>query len=1000
MTRRGLAVALLLATTTAAFGATDEQFLDQLQRRCFRFFWDEANPETGLIPDRADADGQKKFPVASIASVGFGLTGICIADQRGWIPRDQAYQHVLTTLRFFWEKMPHERGFYYHFVDMKTGARVWNCELSSIDTALLLAGILTARQYYKGTEVEQLATKIYQRVDWPWMLAGGQTLSMGWTPEGGFLNARWDEYSEHMILYLLGLGSTTHPLPRQTWNAWKRQPLITYAGHTYLQCQPLFTHQYFHAWVDFRNKRDAFADYWRNSVLATLAHRQFNIDMRDTFPKYGENLWGITSSDGPDGYKAWGGPPATTHPPIDGTVVPCAAGGSLPFAPRETIAALRHMHQQYGDRIWKKYGFVDAFNPHTGWVATDVIGIDVGITLLMIENHRSGFVWRYFMQNPEIQRAMHLAGFRSTAPNVAAADKKYLRQLARDTWRCIEHLVAPTTGLPYDNARRGEFTSVSNIGLYLTGIAAARDMGLISRRTAERKIARALHSVKKLKTWHGFQQSWNSVKTLQPATHDPWVSILDSGNLAAGLITVGQAFPKFRDDCRALVEAMDWGAFYDKDRKLLLGGYNTQTGKVNPSWHLAMLGADSRLASFLAVASGKAPPESWDALDRGTEQRHHVRYLKPGWQGGGLFMQYISGLWLDERHTLMGRSAENFAYAQMIHAAVKNFPAWGWSASDSPGGEYLGWGKLRDEIVTPHACALAIQQFAGEVIANLRALEKLGARSKRFGFYDAIDVTTGKIADNYLVLDQLMLFLSLANYLQNDCVRRWFQADPLVQRGRQLIRDYREPAFGTNVSVLALSAPPRDLRLARQKSAVARRFDGWKSADWRALEPAESLESGTVSPATEARAKFAFAWDEEALYFTIQVVDSTVVSSTGPAKLFEDDCVELYIDPQNNGLRWGSREDFQFGFAVQNKHWEWFGQRLGITATTRTFNGGYVVQAAIPWGMLGVRPAPGRVLQVSPAVHSVGAAGGPATKLNWNWQPTADTVRLGRLVLE
>ncbi len=996
----GLVVPILMLGSTPCIAYSDDKFLDELERRSFRFFWEQTNPENGLIADRAKADGSAKFPVASIASVGFGLSAICIADDRGWVSHDEAYGRVLTTLRFFWEKLPNEHGFYYHFVNMQTGAREWNCELSSIDTALLMAGVLTARQYYKGTEVEELATKIYGRMDWPWMLANGKTLSMGWTPEGGFLNARWANFSEHMVLELMGLGSSTHPLPPETWFAWEREPVITYAGKTYLQCQPLFTHQYSHAWVDFRDKRDAYANYWRNSVLATLAQRQFCIDMQDKFPKYSENLWGITSSDGPDSYKSWGGPPATTQPPIDGTVVPCAPGGSIPFAPRECIDALRFMREQYGNRVWKKYGFVDAFNPQTDWTGPDVIGIDVGITLLMAENYRSGFVWKYFMQNPEIQRAMQIAGFRSTAPTLPKSDRVYLKLLARDTWQCIDSLVEPATGLPYDNAKRTEFTSVSNIGLYLTDVAAANEMGFINARVAEKKIGRALDSLKKLKTWHGFQQSWNSVKTLQPATHDPWVSILDSGNLAGGLIAVGQKYPKFRADCEELVGAMDWGAFYDKNARQLLGGYNTVKEEFNPNWHLPFLGADSRLASFLAIASGKVPAESWDALDRGLEEKYHTRYLKPGWQGGGLFMQYINGLWLNDRGTFMGQSAQNFAFAQMAHAREKNYPVWGWSASDSPSGEYIGWGKLRDDIVTPHASALAIQDFPQEVVANLRVLEKMGARKKRFGFVDAIDISSGKIADNYLVLDQSMLFLSLVNSLRNDAVRKWFQADPSVQQGRQLIKDYRERAFGPNVSVFMLARPAPDLRLAKQKKAVARRFDEWANPEWQTLDARDSLEGGAVTPENEARAKFAFAWDEDNLYFTIQIVDRAVINDREPEKIYEQDCVELYIDPQNDGLRWGNRADCQYGFAVTDKRWEWFDRRVGLTATTQPVSGGYVVQAAIPWTVLGVAPAKGKVLQVSPAVNSIGSPGGAAMKLNWNWQPTGDTVRLGQLILE
>jgi hypothetical protein len=397
-------------------------FLDDLARRSFLFFWEQADPGTGLIADRAGADGgppanPASRGVASIASVGFGLTGVCIADRRGWLSHEQAYARVLTTLSFLHDRMPHQRGFFYHFVDMKTGRRVWDCELSSIDTALLMAGVLTARQHFKGTEVERLATQLYERVEWPWMLAGCDTLAMGWRPEGGpgggFLPARWGRFSEHPILYLLAIGSPTHPLDPECWHAWRREPVVRYAGRQFVQQPPLFVHQFPHAWVDFRGRRDDYLDHWQNSVDATLAHRQFCIDLGATgrFPKYGPPLWGITASDSAGGYVAWGGPPESGG--VDGTVVPCAAAGSLPFAPRECLQTLLHMREAYAARVWKRYGFVDAFNPHTGWTASDVIGIDVGITLLMVENHRSGWVWECFMRNEEIGRAMAAAGFRT-----------------------------------------------------------------------------------------------------------------------------------------------------------------------------------------------------------------------------------------------------------------------------------------------------------------------------------------------------------------------------------------------------------------------------------------------------------------------------------------------------------------------------------------------------------------------------------------------------------
>lgn len=406
-----------MANETPTF-MDDRAFLDEWQRRCFDFFWEQTHPATGMTADRAPADGSKLIhaseePVGSIAAVGFGLSSIAIAQERGWVESADAEQRVETTLRFLLEKAEHQEGFFYHFVDMGTGQRVWNCEVSSVDTALLLAGVLTVRQYYSDhPTIPQLATAIYDRVNWPWMMGDGKTLSMGWTPEEGFITWRWDHFSEHLILQMLGLGSNTHPLPQQTWHAWNRSPIYTnpQTGDRFMSFPPLFVHQFSHAWVDFRGKRDDYADYWTNSVFATRAHRQMFTQLTERFPHYGEMLWGVTSSDSANGYTAWGGPDPSPH--IDGTVVPCAAAGSIPFKPDECIAAVRHMYDAYGDVLWKRYGLADAFNPATGWVANDVIGIDVGITMLMIENERSGFVWRQFMANPEINRAMLTAGFR------------------------------------------------------------------------------------------------------------------------------------------------------------------------------------------------------------------------------------------------------------------------------------------------------------------------------------------------------------------------------------------------------------------------------------------------------------------------------------------------------------------------------------------------------------------------------------------------------------
>lgn len=407
---------------------TDEQLLDEIQRATFAFFWDEASPITGQVKDRALAGGNDSKKMASIAATGFGLTGLCIGDHREYGKHSEILDRVRKTLKFLANDLPHEHGFFYHFIHMDTGQRWEKCELSSIDSSLLYCGVLTARQYFADQEIKDLATKIYERVDWPWMLNGGKTFSMGWHPESGFLDARWEHFCELMMIYLLAIGSPTHPVPPSSWNAWTR-PKIQYQGIEYISGNdPIFTHQYSHAWFDFRNKRDAYADYFENSVKATRAHKLFCLSLRDRFPDYSENLWGISASDYVQGYTAWGGPPP--QGPIDGSIVPCATGGSLPFLFDHCIRVLRNLRGRYRDKVWTKYGFVDAFNPLTNWYDADVLGIDLGITMLMAENHRSGFVWEQFMKNPEARRGMELAGFHRTDVKTASASAPKQNELS------------------------------------------------------------------------------------------------------------------------------------------------------------------------------------------------------------------------------------------------------------------------------------------------------------------------------------------------------------------------------------------------------------------------------------------------------------------------------------------------------------------------------------------------------------------------------------------
>ena len=388
----------------------DEKFLDDLEHRGVQFFVDEADPTTGLMPDRAKVNGGAG-DVASIASVGFGLTALCVGDQRGWISHQDAYDRSMRVLRCLRDEAPQSHGTFYHFLEMHTAKRTWNCEVSNIDTALLMAGVLTVRQHFPNTELATVANALYQNVDWAWLTSPDGSLYMGWKPEDGFIQSRWDQFNEGPLIYLLGMGSTTHPLPAQAWRSWRREPVVAYSGLTFAQCPPLFTQQYPQVWFDLRGLRDDYADYFRNSQLATLAQRQWSIDeLAKRFPTYGPNMWGLTASDSEHGYTAWGGPPAQGD--IDGSVVPAAPAGSLAFEPRLCLNTLKAMRDRCGEKGYGKYGFADAFNPATGWCNPDVLGIDVGPSILMAENCRTGFVWKTFMSSPEAQAALKAAAFR------------------------------------------------------------------------------------------------------------------------------------------------------------------------------------------------------------------------------------------------------------------------------------------------------------------------------------------------------------------------------------------------------------------------------------------------------------------------------------------------------------------------------------------------------------------------------------------------------------
>jgi hypothetical protein len=406
-------------------GLDDEAFVDLVQRTAFDYFWYETNPANGLIKDRSSNPS-----LSSSAAVGFGLSVLTVGIDRGWISREAGRRRVFTTLEFLWSA-PHGpeadatgyKGFYYHFLNMQTGRREGDAELSTIDTALLLGGVLHVQQYFDQDDpteakIRTLADDLYRRVDWPWMQVRPTRICHGWTPETGFLLYDWGGYNESMIIYLLALGSPTFPVSADAWTAWTSSyAWETHYGQAFVVFPPLFGHQYSHVWVDFRGIQDPYMrdkglDYFENSRRATLANRAYAIANPLGWADYGENLWGLTASDIPSSYRARGAPPAEND---DGTITPTAAGGSFAFTPRESLAALRHMYAAYRTQIWGPYGFKDAFNPSQRWFATDYLGIDQGPIVLMIENYRARGIWDVFMRHPAIQRGLARAGFMSIA---------------------------------------------------------------------------------------------------------------------------------------------------------------------------------------------------------------------------------------------------------------------------------------------------------------------------------------------------------------------------------------------------------------------------------------------------------------------------------------------------------------------------------------------------------------------------------------------------------
>jgi hypothetical protein len=384
-----------------------------------------------------------------------------------------------------------------------------------------------------------------------------------------------------------------------------------------------------------------------------------------------------------------------------------------------------------------------------------------------------------------------------SGPQFSASDQEYLRQIMRETWDYIDFFRAKQTGYPFDSQKKTDITNTTNIGLYLACLSVAHRLGYISTLEAESRIRPILDSLARTDSWNNLYNNWldpYGSTAAKPGANN----ISDYNKLPAGIMLVRQEFPRFGEECSRFLDGLDWSVFYEPQGDKIRYEFDiVKKTTQNPLW--ISKGEDKLLGVFLAIASGKVPAKVWDQLDELEDSRYGLRYYMPGWQGGGLFMQYICSIFIDTRGTNIGRSAANFAAAQILHAKALGLPAWGWSACVSPDDVYLGWGRIRDNIVTPHASALAIGYFPLQAVATLRALEKLGARAPYvmgeyeydFGFRDSVDLKFNRVAEGYLVLDQAMLFLSLANAVENDMVHTMFMADPIAKAGVALIPELR-----------------------------------------------------------------------------------------------------------------------------------------------------------------------------------------------------------------
>ena len=427
-----LVISFALSLLPSPLLAVDhDKFLDKVERQAFNYFLTETDKDTGLT-----LNATEQCSPATNAASGFALSAMVIGAERGWISKDSAYKICLKTLKTF-QKMENFEGFNYHYIDVSNCSRTWTSEVSCIDTALFLAGAITASEYFKGTQVSALADEIFKKTNWQWFLNNENCLQMSWKPEKGFVG-RIDSFSEGIICYILAMGSPTFPIPKECWDSFIR-PVSQYGGYKliYVSDGGLFQYQFPLAWLDLRDKHDKYADYWQNAIKAARANKKYCLDNSDSFATYREGFWGLSASLSPEGYRNFGARPGRNKD--NGTVAPYAVAGSIPLDPKSAIADYESMYNRVTIAV-KQYGLTDAFNIDRKWASQYYISIDQGLTLLMIENYRSGLIWKYFMQNEYVKKGLEAAGFvpgRQDEPSALASsignpnDKTEVKKLSK-----------------------------------------------------------------------------------------------------------------------------------------------------------------------------------------------------------------------------------------------------------------------------------------------------------------------------------------------------------------------------------------------------------------------------------------------------------------------------------------------------------------------------------------------------------------------------------------